>query len=481
MEYDFYIGGEFRHNTQKYYSIQAPADSSELAQVPDADHEDVYEAVKAAKKAYYGTWKNILPEEKERLFLKMADILERRSGELGRILGLEGGKAASVCVADIVDYAGMIRFYAGLCTKLYGDVLNVRSDVLNYVVREPLGVVGCIASWNVPLTNAIQKILPALTAGNTVVLKAADEAPLATLMLGKVIHEAGFPAGVVNIICGLGPASGKALVSHPDVRLVSFTGSVGVGKQIMASAAEGMKRVILELGGKSPFIVFDDADIEKAARYAADFGFIYQGQLCCAASRILVHEKVKEHFLECYLNNIREFKLGYPEEMMHDPRVRIGPLFNKKQCLRVEEYVEIGKQEGKLLTGGNRITEGRFSKGYYFEPTVFEIPDYRARICREEIFGPVTVVLGFQDEEEAVRIANDVEYGLSSSVWTRDIGRIHRMTGSIEAGTVWVNSYMMFTNSSPWGGFKASGIGREYGIYAVVPFMDYKNIWLNQV
>jgi acyl-CoA reductase-like NAD-dependent aldehyde dehydrogenase len=349
---------------------------------------------------------------------------------------------------------------------------------MNYVIKEPLGVVGCLPSWNVPFTGAIQKIAPALAAGNTIVLKAPDEAPLSTLLLGELIDEAGFPPGVVNILCGLGPQTGKIMVDHPDIRLISFTGSIPVGKQIMAAASRTMKRVVLELGGKSPFIVFADADIDRAAEYAARFGIEHQGQLCCAASKVLVERTVKDRFLQAYLRHLQSFKPGYPEDRLTDPMARIGPLFNERQYHRIEEYVRLGRETGKLLIGGKRIVDGKFAKGFYYEPTVFEIVDRRSPVCAEEIFGPVMAVVSFEDEAEALQLANETEYGLSSSVWTRDIGKIQRMTKQIEAGTVWVNTYLHFNNENPWGGMKASGIGREYGVYALESYLEYKNIWI---
>ena len=479
MKFDFYIGGKFGHSTNKFYSVLAKEDLSEIASIPDAGAEDVNNAAAAAKKAYDEVWKYVSGAEKERLLLKMADIMDRRADEIGKVLGRELGRYSRDTANDVRDGASMIRFYAGMCEKMYGDVLEAGVQTLNYVIKQPFGAVGCMPAWNFPFTGAVQKFAPALAAGNTVVLKCADEAPLATIMFGEIADEAGFPAGVFNVISGLGPESGKAMTANPDLKMISFTGSVAVGKLIMTACVDTMKRVVLELGGKSPFIVFEDADIDRAAELAAEFGFFFQGQLCCAASRVLVQNSVKEKFIAKYLEHIAQMRPGYPEDRASDPMAKTGPLFNERQYNRIEEYVRYGKENAKLLAGGKRVTGGKFDKAYYYEPTVFYTDDCKLRISREEIFGPIVTIIGFDKEQDAVRIANDVDYGLSSSVWTSDIGRVHRMTKHLEFGTVWVNEYLQFSNSSPWGGFKSSGMGREYGVHALESYYDHKNIWVN--
>jgi acyl-CoA reductase-like NAD-dependent aldehyde dehydrogenase len=477
VQTEFLIDGEFTHFTTKTYSISRPADSSRITDIPDAGAEDVNRAIAAAKDAYAREWKNYDPNEREKLFWKWAELLESRSEEIGKIEGADAGKNSLGCAKNVRWDAGLIRFFAGWINKNYGDVLEFTDTYLNYVVKEPIGVVASMVPFNGPVRAAVNKLAPALAAGNTVVLKCSDDDPLATLKVVEAAHDAGFPRGAVNVIAGKGPASGKTLVSHPDVRLVSFTGSVAVGKEILRASAEHMKRTAFELGGKSPLIVFPDADLEKAAREAVTDAFVYQGQMCCAVSRILVHEAIRKEFAELLKEYTSRYTPAYPEEQTGETPT-IGPLFNERQYKTVEKYVEIARKDGNLLIGGKRIVKGKFGKAYYFEPTIFEFENDESRVCREEIFGPLVSVIPFAHEDDAVQIANNVPYGLSASVWSKDLGLINRMTRRLEVGTVWANCYFAFNVHAPWGGFKESGLRKEFGKYAMEHYFEYKNIWL---
>lgn len=474
---EFFINGEFRHHASKTYKVFAPEDSREIATIPDADKEDVNQAVEAAKDAYYREWKFYDPQKREKLFWKWAECLEASAEEIGRIAGLEMGRAGKDLTGDLIWYADMIRYYAGWINKNYGDVLELTDSYLNYVIREPLGVAAAMVPWNSAVTGAVQKLAPALAAGNTVVLRGSDHVPLGTLALAKTIQDAGFPPGVVNIIAGSNPDSGIALTSHPDVRVISFTGSVSIGQAILKTAADSMKRTIFELGGKSPFIIFADGDLEKAAQKAIEYAFIYQGQMCCAVTRVLVQESVKEEFINLLKRNVARYRPGFPDEFPDQPT--IGPLFNETQFKQVSKYVDIGKKDGNLLFGGNRITEGKFGKAFYHQPTIFEFEDDESEVCQQEIFGPVLSVIPFEKMEEAIRIANRVDYALSASVWSKNLEMLTTIIRQLEAGTVWANEYWQFNLHAPWGGFKSSGMGKEYGKYALDDYLEYKNVWLN--
>lgn len=477
MQTEFLINGEFTHFTSRSYPVFRPADLSLITEVPDAGEEDVNKAVTAAKEAYYREWKNYDPVKREKLFWKWAEILESRADEIGEIEGADAGKFSKGCAKNVRWDANLVRFFAGWINKNYGEVLEFTDAHLNYVVKEPIGVVASMVPFNGPVRACVNKLAPALAAGNTVVLKCADDDPLSTLMVVAAVHDAGFPKGVVNVITGKGQEAGKALVAHPDVRLVSFTGSVAVGKEILRASAEHMKRTAFELGGKSPVIVFPDADLENAAKEAVKDGFIYQGQMCCAVSRILVHKAIRKEFNELLKKYVSRYTPAYPEEQTGESPT-IGPLFNERQLRTVQKYVEIAHRDGNLLCGGKRITEGKFGKAYYFEPTIFEFEDDSSKVCKEEIFGPLISVIPFDNEEDAVRIANNVPYGLSASVWSKDLGIINRTTKKLEVGTVWANCYFAFNVHAPWGGFKESGLRKEFGKYAMEHYFEYKNIWL---
>ena len=467
---DFLINGEFKHYTDASYEVRRPRDGSVLAVLPSASEEDVMEAVSAAKEAYYSGWRLTEGAERQRLFMKWADIVEARADEIAKTVSEDVGMDAEGLRGEVSYVASMIRYYGSLSVLNYGEVLSTGDDHVNYVMREPLGVCGLMPPWNSPLQSPIQKMGPALAAGNTVVVRPPEEAPMGALQLVKAAHDAGFPKGVVNAIVGQGAASGTALVNHPDVRLISFTGSVPTGKAIAAACASKMKRYVMELGGKSPVIVFEDADMEKALEEAVTFAFAYQGQICCANTRILIQRSIWDSFKDALVKRVAEHKSGL--EGSHQP---VGPLFNRKVYDTVSEFTEIARVDGKILCGGEPYET---ENGFYFQPTVVEFEDDESRVCKEEIFGPVLSLIPFEDEEEAIAISNNVNYGLASTVYSEDRKKIFRVVRRLEAGTVWANCSFQFNIHMPWGGPKDTGVGREFGKYALQPYYEEKNIWL---
>ncbi len=471
MSYEFLINGEFKHFTEKTYNVRRPRDGSVLATLPSAGKEDVDAAVAAAKAAYYGGWQLSDPAERQSLMLKWADLVEERADEIASLVSEDLGADAAGWKGECSYVASMLRFYAGLAVLNYGDVLSMGDDHVNYVIKVPHGVCGMMPPWNSPLQSPIQKMGPALAAGNTVVLRAPEEAPMGAMLLVKAAHDAGFPKGVVNVIVGEGPESGTALVDHPDVRLISFTGSVPTGKAIAAACARQMKRYVMELGGKSPVIVFEDANMEKALEESVAFAFAFQGQICCANTRILVQRSILDSFKEQLLKVVEGYRSSIEGSDMP-----VGPLFNQKVFDRTTEFTEIARKDGTILCGGSPIEQ---DKGYYFQPTVVEFEDDSSIVCKEEIFGPVLSLIPFEDEAEAIAIANNVNYGLASTVYSEDRQRIFRVVRRLEAGTVWANAGFKFNIHMPWGGPKDTGINREFGKYALDPYFEQKNIWLS--
>ena len=470
MSYDFYINGEFTHQTTDTYEVLRPRDGSVLAVLPSAGAADVNAAVAAAKEAYYSSWRLTDAAERQRLMLKWADTIESMADEIAQAVSDDTGADAAGWKGEVGYVASMMRFYAGLAVLNYGDVLSMGDDHVNYVMREPLGVCGLMPPWNSPLQSPVQKMGPALIAGNTVVLRPSEEAPLGPLLLVKAAHEAGFPKGVINAIVGKGPESGTALVEHPDVRLISFTGSVPTGKAIAASCARQMKRYVMELGGKSPVIVFEDANQKKALEESVAFAYAFQGQICCANTRILIQRSIFDSFKE----QLVELVQGYRSSIEGSDQP-VGPLFNSKVFQRTCEFTEIARKDGTILCGGAPYEK---DSGFYFQPTVVEFEDDSSLVCKEEIFGPVLSLIPFEDEDEAIAIANNVNYGLASTVYSEDRQRIFRVVRRLEAGTVWANSGFKFNIHMPWGGPKDTGIGREFGKYALQPYQEEKNIWL---
>ncbi|MEP7182713.1 MAG: aldehyde dehydrogenase family protein [Betaproteobacteria bacterium] len=459
--------------------VHNPATGEVFAQVPAGGATDIDRAVRAARAAFEeGPWPAMSPVQRERLLLALADKVEANAQELAEIESLDNGK--SVMLARHVDMAmavDFLRYMAGWATKIEGATHDVsvpfipQAKFFAWTRKEPVGVVGAIIPWNFPLLMAAWKIGPALAAGCTVVLKPAEETPLSALRLGQLILEAGIPAGVVNIVTGVGETAGAALAAHPGINKIAFTGSTAVGKLVQRAAVENMTRVSLELGGKSPVIVLDDADPAQAAAGAAQAIFFNQGQVCTAGSRLYVQKKLFDRVVADLSAIAAKMKLGPGL----DPTSELGPLVSEAQMGRVCGYIDSGVGQGaKVATGGGRAGD----KGWFVKPTVLVGARQDMRVVQEEIFGPVVVALPYDDIDEAVRLANDTPYGLGASIWSNDLARVHRMIPRIKAGTVWVNCHSMLDASLPFGGFKQSGIGREMGRAALDMFTETKSVMM---
>ncbi|MGI8907633.1 MAG: aldehyde dehydrogenase family protein [Candidatus Sumerlaeaceae bacterium] len=435
-----------------------PSTGEVLARVAEGDKEDIDRAVKAARKAFEsGAWPEMTPSQRGRAIWKLADLLEERLEEFAQIESLDNGKPLAVArVADVPLAVDLFRYMAGWATKLEGNTIPIGGNYLAYTLREPVGVVGQIIPWNFPLLMAAWKLGPALATGCTVVLKPAEQTSLSALLLGELLEEAGIPPGVVNIVTGFGETAGAALAAHPDVDKCAFTGSTEVGKLIVKAAAGNLKKVSLELGGKSPNIILGDADLETAIPGAANAIFFNHGQCCCAGSRLFVEKKSFDKVVEGVAEHAKKIKLGRGM----DPDTEMGPLVSQEQFERVSGYLESGSREGaKALVGGKRHGD----RGYFVQPTVFVNTKPDMQVCREEIFGPVVTATPFSDPSEIIQQANDTVYGLAGAIWTRDISKAHKLAAKLRAGTVWVNCYNVFDAALPFGGYKQSGWGREMG------------------
>ena len=475
QKYQMYVNGEWvASNSGKTFSVYDPSTEEVIAEVPDSNAKDVDRAVAAAKDAFEnGPWANSTAQERGRVLFKLADAVRQNTAALAELEARNGGKPIVEAEYDMADVVTCFEYYGGLATKVSGHVNPVPDNALSLSLKEPVGVAGQIIPWNYPLLMAAWKLAPALAAGCTCVLKPAEQTPLTALELAKYFEPCGLPNGVVNIITGFGESAGAPLVQHPDVDKIAFTGSAAVGKQIVKMAADTVKRVTLELGGKSPNIFFADADFEAAVDGALFGVFINQGEVCSAGSRILVERSIYKKFVEAMAAKAKTIKLGPPL----DRDTKMGPLVSREQYDRVRSYLEIGKQEAKLASGGDRPKN--IDRGYYVEPTIFYDVDNSARIAREEIFGPVATVILFEDEADAVKIANDTPYGLAAAVWTRDIFKAFRVVKKIRAGIVWVNHMQPTYVEAPWGGYKQSGFGRELGLWGIEEYLETKQVHIN--
>ncbi|WP_395711875.1 aldehyde dehydrogenase family protein [Reyranella sp.] len=450
-----------------------PATEQVITRVAQADAADVDAAVRSARAALDGPWGRMRAADRGQALLRWAELIRRDADALVELESLDSGKPVSaIRRQDLPAVLDTLAYYAGWADKINGQVVPARPDALTYTVREPVGVVGAIVPWNFPLMIGMWKIAPALACGCTVVLKPAELTPLTALRLGELALEAGLPPGVLNVVPGFGKTAGAALVDHPEVDKVTFTGSPGVGRQILQGAAGNLKRVTLELGGKSANIIFPDADLDAATRAAASAIFFNAGQVCSAGSRILVHESIYDRVVERVAARAALVRLGDPR----DVATSMGPVISAGQMKRVLDYIEIGRQEGaQIVTGG--VRRGR--TGFFVEPTVLTDVDHAMRISQEEIFGPVAAVIRFKDEEEAIRLANGTRYGLAAGVWTADITRGHRFVRRLKVGTVWVNTFGPTDIRLPWGGARDSGFGREHGESAIENFTEPKAVWIN--
>lgn len=473
------INGEWVDSAEgKTFASVNPANGETLCQVAEAGEADVDKAVKAARQAFEGVWsKKITPSQRGRLLYKLADLIEANADELAELETLDNGKPIrETRNADIPLTVDHFRYYAGWATKVYGQTIPVSvPNHFNYTRHEPVGVVGQIIPWNFPLLMAAWKLGAALATGNTVVLKPAEQTPLSALRLGELIMEAGFPEGVVNILPGFGETAGAPLARHHDVDKVAFTGSTEVGRSIMQAASGNLKKISLELGGKSPNIIFPDADFSKAIPGALAGIFFNQGQVCSAGSRLYIHKNAYDNVLSDMVSHASSMKQGPGLA----PDTEIGPLVSDEQFNRVTTYIEKGVNEGARVAAGGKRGEGELADGYFVQPTVFSEVDDDMTIAREEIFGPVVAAMPFDDVDDIVERANKTNYGLAAGVWTQDLRVAHRVAHGLKAGTVWVNCYNVFDAASPFGGYKESGIGREMGSYALDLYTEVKSVWIN--
>ncbi|WP_419180412.1 aldehyde dehydrogenase family protein [Bacillus xiapuensis] len=469
-----YINGEFVESySSKTFETFNPATEEVLATVYEAGKEDINHAVRAAKAAFEeGPWSKMSAAERAKLIYKLADLVEEHQEELAQLDTLDNGKPIHETRA--VDLPGTIeqfRYFAGWATKVMGQTIPVSGHYLNYTRHEPVGVVGQIIPWNYPINMVSWKIAPALAAGCTIVLKPAEQTPLSALYFAELVEKAGFPPGVINIVPGFGAIAGNAIVEHPDVNKISFTGSTPIGKQIMKKAADTMKRLTLELGGKSPNIVLPDADLSKAIPGVFSGIMFNQGEVCSAGSRVYVHRDQFDEVVSGMVELAKKVKLGNGL----DEETSMGPLVSKRQQERVFEYINTGVQEGaKIVSGG-----GKSDIGYFIEPTIFIGVEEHMTIAKEEIFGPVVVVMAYDTVDEVIERANHSPYGLGAGIWTENVKAAHKIANQLKSGSVWINCYDAIDPASPFGGYKQSGFGRDLSAYALESYTEIKSVWVN--
>jgi betaine-aldehyde dehydrogenase len=473
---NMYINGEWR-TAEKQRSTVNPATGEVIGYAAEGSIEDMEAAIGAAREAFdSGIWSETSAAERAAVLFKIADKLEEAKEELAALETMDNGKPYREAEADVEDAAACFRYYAGLITKPDGQTYSVPAPMQAMVIKEPIGVCGLIVPWNYPLLMSVWKIAPALAAGNTIVFKPSEVTPVTPTKLFEILESVGLPKGVANLVMGAGDTVGNTLLQDKRVDKISFTGGTVTGKHIMRQAAENVTKVSLELGGKSPNIIFADADFETAVDYALFGIFAGSGQICAAGSRILVEESIAERFIERFAERSQKIKVGNGM----DQEIEMGPLVSEEHMKKVLKYIEIGKKEGaQLVCGGNRITSSELEKGFFVEPTVFSNVTSNMKIVQEEIFGPVVVIQTFKDEKEAIQLANDTEYGLAGSVFTKDGAKALRVIKKLRAGITWVNTYHFTFNEAPWGGYKQSGIGRGLGTFGLEEFQEVKQININ--
>ena len=465
------VGGEWRRGRGPVYATRYPADDSVNAELAAASVDDVEDAIQAADAAWRRpNWRDLKPHERASILHRISSLIRTKTEELAHLQRRDNGKPIGETRALVQSAAGTFQFFAAACETLEEALTPPRGDYLTMSVHEPLGVIAAITPWNSPIASEAQKLAPALAAGNAVVLKPAEVTPLLALELGRICEEAGVPKGVVSVLPGKGSVIGDAIVKHPLVKKVSFTGGTATGTHIARLAAEKLMPVTLELGGKSPTIVFDDADLDHAVNGVLFGIFSSSGESCIAGSRLFIQQSIKNRFLDKLIQKAEALRIGDPE----DPRTQMGPLITKEHRESIERYVKLGVEEGgRVLTGGKRL----FDKGWFYAPTVIDGLANRARMCQEEIFGPVLAVLRFEDEEALLAEANDTVFGLAAGLWTRDYRRAWRVARRLEAGTVWINTYKMFSISTPFSGSKQSGIGLEKGRLGIQQYQQQKSLY----
>jgi aldehyde dehydrogenase (NAD+) len=477
MKTQLLINNEWRDASGgKTMEVINPATEEVIANVAAAGKEDVDAAVAAARAAFEGPWGRMSARERGRLLSKLADRLMEKADEVATLETLHNGKPIfEARHIEIPAAAECLEYYAGWADKVTGETIPVKGNYLTYTLREPLGVIGAIVPWNFPLLLASWKVGPALATGNTMILKPAPGTPLTAMALGEIEVEVGLPPGVLNVLTGPGADLGQALVAHPGIDKIAFTGGTTTGKAIMRSAADTLKKITLELGGKSPNIILADADLDAALRGATTGIFYGKGEVCAAGSRLLVDRSIKDQFMEKLAARAKKMVAGDPM----DPKTRYGSLASKRQLETVQRYVDGAKKEGaSLVAGGERADIGT-GKGFFFQPTVFDKVTPDMTIAREEIFGPVLAAIEFADLDEAIARANESEYGLAAAVWTRDVKKAHYVARKLQAGTVWINTYNVYDTAAPFGGYKASGFGREMGSHALEHYTQLKSVWVD--
>lgn len=476
--HNLYIDGRWvEASGSTTFEVVDPATGDVIARAADGQPQDVDRAVVAARRAFdEGPWPRISERERARILFAAAEIVRRERDTLAEIEVRDSGKPLHEAIEDVDEAAFMFEYYAGWTTKVMGDIPPVGPDAMSLVVKEPVGVAGLIVPWNYPLLMAVQKVAPALAAGCTCVLKPAEQTPLTALELAPILADAGVPPGVFNVVTGFGPSAGAPLVRHPAVDKIGFTGSREVGQIVLKEGADTLKRVTLELGGKSPNILFADASFDEAVAGTCAGIFWNQGEVCSAGSRVFVERSIYDDALEAMVARGNDVRLGSGL----DPATTMGPLVSKEQQERVLGYIEVGEREGaKVALKGDRPQDARLAGGYFVPPTIFYDVDHGATIAREEIFGPVMTVLPFSEPDEVLRLANDSDYGLAAAVWTRDISKALTTARSLKAGIVWINDSQPAPTEAPWGGFKQSGMGRELGPWGLEDYFEIKHIYIN--